>query len=202
MSPLRVASPVVLAILASALAGCLGEPGIEERWTLLEIVDAQPTEAGAYAPGSPTPVEMNARITYREVLTGHLVADVRATSTLTPADVALDADDPRAVAADVDRILMDSVSLGADAVAVTGWDHLQQDVSFSFDGGLVAPTATDSSIASAATTPVTAAGLFLLLYFADDVEEVELDSGEEIEVIHPALSTDFDILSAGIGIGP
>ncbi|MBZ0269061.1 hypothetical protein K8I85_12960 [bacterium] len=202
MNRSRFLLPLAFAILVPALAGCLGEPGIEERWTLLEIVDAQPTEGGAYAPGSPTPVEMNARITYRELLTGHLVADLRATNTITPADVALDADDPRAVALDVDRILMDSVSLGADAVAITGWDHLQQDVSFSFDGGLLAPTGADSSIASAGSVPVNATGLFLLLYFADDVEEVELDSGEEIEVIHPALSADFDILSTGIGLGP
>jgi hypothetical protein len=198
----RLLLPFASAFLVTALAGCLGEPGIEERWTLLEIVDAQPTEAGAYAPGSPTPVEMNARITYRELLTGHLVADLRATTTITPADVALDADDPRAVALDVDRILQDSVSLGADAVPITGWDHLQQEISFGFDGGLLAPTEADSSIASAGSVPVNAAGLFLLLYFADDVEEVELDSGEEIDVIHPALSSDFDILSTGIGLGP
>jgi len=198
----RFLPPFVSCALVTAFAGCLGEPGIEERWTLLEIVDAQPTEAGSYAPGTPTPVTMNARITYREVLTGHLVADLRATSTITPADVALDADDPRAVALDVDRILQDSVSLGADAVAITGWDHLRQEISFGFDGGLLAPTEADSSIASAGSAPVNATGLFLLLYFADDVEEVELDSGEEIEVIHPALSADVDILSTGIGIGP
>jgi hypothetical protein len=185
-----------------ALAGCLGEPDISERWTLLEILDASPTQPDGYAPGGATPVTVTARITYREVLTGFLVADLRASDTLTPADVALDADAPLDVARDVDRVLENSISLGAQAVPITGWDHLIQEVPFSFAGGVPAPTVADSSVASAATTPVNAAGVFLLLYFADDVEQVELASGEEIDVIHPTFSTERNVLSAGIEIGP
>lgn len=194
--------PRMAPALLLLLVGCLGAPEIDERWTLLEIVDASPTQPDAYAPGSPTPVSMTARITYRELLTGFLVADLRASDTLTPADVTLDADAPLDVARSVDTVIGSSVSLGAEAVPITGWDHLIQEVQFSFPGGVLAATVADSSVASAAGSPVNATGLFLLLYFADDVEEVELASGEEIDVIHPSLSTGRDILSTGIGILP
>jgi len=145
---------------------------------------------------------MTARITYRELLTGHLVADLRAAPALAPGDVDLEAEEPLDVARDVDTVLQSSVSVGVEAVPITGWDHLIQEVTFSFDGGLLAPTAADSSVASAGQGAVSATGLFLLLYFSDDVEEVELASGEEIDVVTPTLSTERDILSTGIEILP
>jgi hypothetical protein len=135
------------------------------------------------------------------LLTGFLVADLRACPAVTTDDTQLDRDDdPLAVARDVDFVLQNSVSVGADAVPVTGWDHLIQELDITFDGGLLAATAADSSVAAAGTGAVAASGLFLLLYFSDDVEEVELRSGEEIEVITPTFSTQRDILSAGIEI--
>jgi len=186
------------------LSGCLGEPEIQDRWTLLEILEASPTDLSAYSVGSATtPVTVRARITYRELLTGFLVADLRAAPVLTTDDTELDADDdPLGVAQDVDLILQNSVSVGADAVPVTGWDHLIQELDITFDGGLLAATAADSSVSSAGQGAVSASGLFLLLYFSDDVQEVELRSGEEIEVITPTFSTQRDILSAGIEIVP
>jgi hypothetical protein len=198
-----VAAPALGALLM-LLPGCLGEPEIQERWTLLEILDAGPTDLAAYSVGAAaTPVTVRARITYRELLTGFLVADLRACPAVTTDDTRLDRDDdPLAVARDVDFVLQNSVSVGADAVPVTGWDHLIQELDITFDGGLLAATAADSSVASAGTGVVAASGLFLLLYFSDDVEEVELRSGEEIEVITPTFSTQRDILSAGIEILP
>lgn len=188
----------------AVLSGCLGEPEIQDRWTLLEVLDASPTDLGAYSVGTATtPVTVHARITYRELLTGSLVADLRACATLTTDDVALDrSGDPLAVARDVDTVLQNSVSVGAEAVPVTGWDHLIQEVTFTFDGGLLAATAADSSVASAGKGAVSASGLFLLLYFAEDVQEVELRSGEKIDIITPTLSTQRDILSTGIEILP
>jgi hypothetical protein len=200
---LPVVAPALAALLM-LLPGCLGEPEIQERWTLLEILDAGPTDLAAYSVGAAaTPVTVRARITYRELLTGFLVADLRACPAVTTDDTRLDRDDdPLAVARDVDFVLQNSVSVGADAVPVTGWDHLIQELDITFDGGLLAATAADSSVASAGTGVVAASGLFLLLYFSDDVEEVELRSGEEIEVITPTFSTQRDILSAGIEILP
>ena len=198
----NVVAPALGALLL--LSGCLGEPEIEDRWTLLEIVEASPTDLAAYSVGAAvTPVTVRARITYRELLTGFLVADLRACPVLTTDDTALDRDDdPLAVARDVDLVLQSSVSVGADAVPVTGWDHLIQELDITFDGGLLAATAADTSVASAGTGAVTASGLFLLLYFSENVEEVELRSGEEIEVITPTFSTERDILSAGVEILP
>jgi len=196
----RLVTPALGGLLL--LSGCLGEPEIEERWTLLEILEASPTDLSAFSVGSAsTAVTVRARITYRELLTGFVVADLRAAPILTTDDTELDRDDdPLAVARDVDLVLQSSVSVGADAVPVTGWDHLIQEIDITFDGGLLAATAADTSVASAGQGAVTATGLFLLLYFSDDVEEVELRSGEEIEVITPTLSTERDILSAGIEI--
>jgi hypothetical protein len=194
-------APASLAIVA--LSGCLGEPPIEETWTRLEILEASPTDAAAFAVGSATtPVTMRARVTYREILTGFLVAELRAGSGITTAETALDADDPLAVAREVDQILGSSTAIGTEAIPVTGWDHLVQELTITFDAGTATPTAMDSSVAAAGSMPVTSTGLFLLLYFSDDVQEVELDSGEEIEIVTPVLSDQRDILSTGIEIVP
>ena len=193
-----LAAPLALAVLS----GCLGDPPVEDRWTLLEIVEADPTDAAAYTVGSTTPVTMKARITYRELLTGFVVAELRAGSGITTADTGLERDDPLPNARDVDLVLRNSVSIGTESVAVTGWDHLVQEIDLTFDAGVLQPTAADSSVAAAGAGTVASTGLFLVLYFSDDVEEVELQSGEEIEVVTPVFSTDMDILSTGIEIVP
>ena len=164
------------------LSGCLGEPPIEERWTLLEVLEATPASDAAYAGG--TAVTVRARITYRELLTGFLVADLREAALLTSGDTSFDrgADDPLRMARDVDDVLLDSVTLGHDAMPVTGFDHLIQEVTLTFDSA--APAGTGD--------------LFLGLYFSSDVEEVEQPDGSEIEIVTPTFSTERDILSAGV----
>lgn len=181
-----VARLVPVAAFAALLGGCLGEPPVEQRWTLLEIVNASPTDPAGYAAGAT--VSMRTRITYREVLTGFLVGELRESATVGPDDTVFDdARRYRDIASDVDLVLQNSVALGAQAVPVTGFDHLIHEVDVSFD--TVAPTPGTS--------------LFLLLYFSDDVEEVELAGGEEIEIIHPVFSTEMDVLSTGVEIsGP
>jgi hypothetical protein len=199
----RLVPPSLALAALVGVAGCLGDPPIEETWTRLEILDASPTDANAYTVGSgSTAVTLRARVTYREVLTGFLVAELRAGSGITTAETNLAADDPLAVAREVDQILGSSTAIGTDAIPVTGWDHLVQELTITFDAGTATPTAMDSSVASAGSNPVTSTGLFLLLYFSDDVQEVELDSGEEIEIVTPVLSDQRDILSTGIEIVP
>jgi len=165
--------------------GCLGEPPIEERWTRLEILSVAPGEAAAY--GSGAAVSVRARITYREVLTGFLVADLRESAVLGAGDTGFESsDDPLGAARDVDRVLASSTSLGHDAVPVTGFDHLIQEATFAFDG---APAGG-------------AGGLFLVVYFSEDVDEMELPGGGEIEIVTPIFSTEKDILSAGVELSP
>jgi hypothetical protein len=200
----RLPRAALAAIAAAVLPGCLGEPPVEKRWTLLEVLEADPTSAAMYNVGAATtPVTMKVRITYREILTGFLVAELRAGNGVTTADVRLDGDDPLSVARDVDMVLQNSAPIGTAAIPVTGWDHLIQEMDVTFDAGLATPTAADSSVAAAAGNPVSSTGLFLVLYFSDDVEEVELASGEEIHVVvTPTLTTDRDILSTGIEVRP
>jgi len=186
----RTAASGPAAVFAAAalvcLSGCLGEPPIEERWTLLEVLEAQPSEAAAFAAG-PTPVIVRARITYREVLTGFVVAEVRESDMLTADDTGFEAEDRWLdVARDVDLVLANSTSLGHETVAVTGFDHLIQKLTLRFD----------------AAPPAGTGGLFLVLYFSEDVEEVELPGGGEMEVITPVFSTERDILSTGIELSP
>ena len=193
---------------ASLLAGlaftaaCLEEPPLEERWTYLEIVDATPTDAAQYSVGGTTPVAVSGRITYRELLTGFLVADLRATDVFTTDDTNFEREDLQDMqyldrAREVDLVLQNSISLGFDAVPITGFDHLIQDVTFSFDAGAIQPFQQVDTTATYAAT-----GLFLLLYFSDDVQEVELSNGQEVEVVTPTFSDERDILSMGIELVP
>jgi hypothetical protein len=168
-------------LLGAVLPGCLGEPPIEDRWTKLEILEAAPADSAAYVGGAA--VTVRARITYRELLTGFLVADLRESATLAAGDTGFeDPEDWIGKARDVDRVLASSTTLGHHALPVTGFDHLIQEATLSFDG--VAPTGTGA--------------LFLVLYFSEDVEEMELPGGGEIEIVTPIFSTERDILSSGV----
>ena len=62
-------------LITPAISGCLGDPPIEDRWTHLEIVEATPIDAEAYASGGSVPVTVRARITYRELLTGFVAVE-------------------------------------------------------------------------------------------------------------------------------
>ena len=170
--------------------GCFDEPPIEETWTRIELLSSSVTTREQFAGGAVIPLHVDARITFRELLTGFLVVDVRSSATLTAADVDLEDDpdndeDGLDVARDVDRILLDSTSLAVEAIPITGFDHLIRDLEVELD----------------ASVPDSAGNIFLLVYFSDDVEEVEEDDMESITVT-PTLSTERDILSAGRAIAP
>ena len=179
------------------LGGCLGEPPLEERWTRLEILET--SELTGLAPGTAAPVTVRARITYRELLTGAVIAELRAGNAITHADTGFERGegDPLATAQDVDFVLRNSTSLGFDARPVTGFDHLIQEMELTFDSGFVPPSLDDIPPAQ----PAGGSPLFLILYFGD-VDEVEIDGGMEIEVVTPTFSDEADILSVGIEIAP
>jgi hypothetical protein len=200
MIPLHLASGTralgAATLVAVAVGGCLGEPPVEERLTRLEILDASPVAAEAYSVGGATTVRLRARITYREILTGALVGELRASETLTSEDTVFDADERWTdKTEDVDRILDQSVSLGFEAVPATGWDHLVQEVDLEFEAGSIQ---LDES--GAAPTLGSPTGLFLIFYFASEVDEVELENGDEIEVVTPLFSRDHPILYSGVEV--
>jgi hypothetical protein len=129
-------------------------------------------------------VSVTGRVTYRDIVTGFMVAEVRYSPTLTPLSLPLDIDEhTEECAASVDQILANSVTAGRATRAITGWDHLMQDVNLSF---------------TAAVPPavLTSGGLFLVLYMGSG-DEIELANGEDSLVVTPFISRDMEILHTG-----
>lgn len=180
------ASVLVLALaIALPLAGCLGKPEIEDRWTRVDVESASVTPQQQLVAGSTVPLTMRATVTYRTILTGFAVAELRASS-VTSGQVTVAPDAPREpMARDIDRILQSSVSLGRATRAITGWDHLIQPIDFAFDGHV---------------PPSDSAGLFLLCYLGEG-EEVEREDGSDTLIVTPFDSMQFEILPVGIELG-
>ena len=87
----------------------------------------------ALTAGTMDSIHVDTRITYRRIVTGFFVAELRASATLGSASVNVRPDAPRVpMANDIDAILASSVSLGRAVYPVTGWDHLIQPVSLDF----------------------------------------------------------------------
>ncbi|HEU4928709.1 MAG TPA: hypothetical protein VFU38_02680 [Candidatus Krumholzibacteria bacterium] len=183
---LRLAA--ALSLLGALLLGsCLGEPEVDERWTLLEMVSVSPQPNQTRSASQPLNVSVGGRITYRDIVTGFVVAEVRYSPTLTSYSLPLDKDEHSEIcAASVDQILANSVTAGRATRAITGWDHLMQDVDLSFT----------------ATVPpavLTSGGLFLVLYLGSG-DEIELASGEDSLVVTPFVSSRREILHTGFPI--
>jgi hypothetical protein len=176
----------LLAIVA--LGGCLGEPEIEDRWTRLDVRGSSLAPGEVLAPGTNVSVNVQTAITYRAIVTGFVVTELRASPGITAADVGLRPDAPRLnMAQDIDRILANSVTMGRATRAITGWDHLIQEVNLSFTG--VVPAASDS-----AGNPI---GLFLISYLGEG-EEIEQQDGSDSLIVTPFPSTEYEILPVGL----
>lgn len=181
-SAARVAPVLIVAIL---LAGCFDEPDVEDRWTRLDITGSSLTAGQVVPPSSSLAINVGADITYRRIVTGFAVAELRA-STIGTGGVIVAPDSPRLrMAQDIDRILASSVTMGRMTRAVTGWDHLIQHIDFSFIG--TTPAAGDSL----------ARGLYLLCYMGSGVE-IELPGGGDSVVVTPFTSEPYQILPVGM----
>ncbi len=176
------------------LAGCLGEPEIDERWTLLEIVSSDPVPGENLAANEPLSVQVAGQITYRDIRTGFLVAEVRYSDTLGPAALDLDPDDHSLeTAKQVERVLNHSVTAGRATRAVTGFDHLMQRVDLAFDV-TVPPdmfTGDPDSVANR--------GLYLLLYLGEG-DEVELEDNRDSLVVTPFPVDQYELLFTGFAL--
>lgn len=179
----------LLLLLACAIAipGCLGKPKIEDRWTRVDVESSSLRQNQGVTSGTVVPISMSAAITYRKILTGVAVAELRASSL--PANaVSLAPDADRLpMAEDIDRILANSVSMGRATREVTGWDHLIQRIDFTFDANVPAPT--DSSGQGV--------GLFLLCYMGSG-EKVERGDGTDTLIVTPFVSTQVEVLPVGL----
>lgn len=171
-------------------AGCLGTPKIEDRWTRLDLEAVTFTPGQPLMPASACSVQVASSITYRKIVTGYAVMELRASSSINGAQVVLAPDAPRMrMAEDIDRILPNSVSLGRVVRPITGWDHLIQ----RFDLGFTAqmPAATDASGA-----PVS---VFLLSYLGSG-EEIERPGQSDTVIVTPFVSTQMEILPVGMPV--
>jgi len=181
---------LVLAACCALAAGCLGEPKIEDRWTRVDLDAATFTPGQPLNPASACSVEVASKITYRKIVTGYAVMELRASSAVTAAQVVLAADAPRMrMAEDIDRILPNSVSLGRVVRPITGWDHLIQRFDMKFGAQL--PAATDSS-----GMPVS---VFLLTYLGSG-EKIERPNQPDTVIVTPFVSTDMEILPVGMPV--
>jgi hypothetical protein len=176
-----------------ALASCLGEPEIDKRWTLLEFVDVSPDPGATNSASQPVNVSVKGRITYRRIVTGFLVAEVRYSNTVLPASLALDpSKHTLEVAEDVDRIIANSVTAGRATRIVTGFDHLMQTIDLNFTAQVPA-----AMFPGGTGPPV--GGLYLLLYMGDG-DEIQLQNGRDSLVVTPFVSTDQEILHTGFAL--
>lgn len=185
----RLARLIAMALAAFAAAGCLGEPKLEDRWTRLDLESVNLTPYQAMPVGTAANVQLRTAITYRSIVTGFLVAELRASSTITPAEVTVHPEAARLpMAQDIDRILAQSVSLGRATRAITGWDHLIQRIDLSFAGTV--PAALDSTGAAPGS-------LFLLCYLGSG-DEVERADGTDTLIVTPFASEAYRILPIGM----
>ena len=184
----RRSASMALALLACAVlaAGCLGKPKIEDRWTRIDVEGSSLRPYQQVSAGRES-VQVSTAITYRSILTGFAVAELRASASVTPASVQLDPDAPRLrMAQDIDNLLANSVTLGRGTRAITGWDHLIQRIDFSFGANI--PAAGDTTAAG---------GVFLVCYLAQG-DEVERADGTDTLIVTPFPSTPYEILPIGM----
>ena len=189
--PGQVSRRSIVALLATVaalvyLVSCLGEPEIDERWTLIEMLDVTPPPGQAATGSQALNVTVKGRITYRKILTGFLVAEARYASSVPQTSVTMDPNEHTlAVTKYVDYVLANSVTAGRDTRAVTGFDHLMQDINLSFTASVPPDSAPG--------------GLYLLLYMGD-VVEIELANGQDSLVVTPFVSTQYEVLHTGFPI--
>ena len=179
---------LLLPVLAAGISSCLWKPKIEDQWTRVDIASASVVPGQVVTAGSSLALAGRANITYRRILTGVVVAELRSASGMGAAGTLVRPDaDREAMAVTIDQILAGSTGLGRDTKLVTGWDHLIQPFEFTFSGTV--PAALDSSGA-----PV---GLFLLCYLASGTE-IELPDGSDSLIVTPLNSTQYQVLPVGI----
>ncbi len=163
------------------LGGCLDKPKIEDRWTRVDVL-ASSLSPNQTLPAGMQPITLRAAITYRAVVTGFAVAELRLGDSLA-AVTTVAPDAPRVTMADnIDFILQHSMSLGRATRAVTGWDHLIQPLDFAFS----------------ANAPAGGASRLFLLCYLGSGERLELPSGADSIIVTPFISSQHQVLPVGM----
>jgi hypothetical protein len=183
-------------LIVLGFCGCLDEPEIDERWTLLEFLAADPAPGQTVAGTGAVAVTVSGRITYRAIRTGFLVIEARYSPTLNAAAAALDPEEHTlATARRVAQVLDNSVSAGRGIKAVTGFDHLMQQVDLEFDAMIPADLFTGSP------DSVAGRGMFLVMYLAEG-DEIEVEGGRDSLVVTPFDVEATEVLFTGFALNP
>ena len=189
----QVCGAALLVLMATGAAGCFDAPRLEDRWTRVDLLASNVAANQILTPGTMQTFQLGTTVTYRAIVTGYAVAELRASSSVPRTSVVLGQNAPRLrMAQDIDRILLNSVSLGRQVRPITGWDHLIQRVDFSFAGAV--PAAGDSSMGPGG-------GVYLLCYLGSGVK-IELPSGVDSIAVTPFNSEASEILPVGVGFTP
>ena len=184
-------SAIAAVFMAAAMAGCLDEPEIDERWTLLELMQTSPGTATVQPANQTVDIAVTGRITYRDIETGFLVAEARYADSLNRSGLVLDHNEHTlASALEIETILDNSVSAGRAVKAVTGFDHSQQTINLAFTAQVPQELATGNPDSSGFR------GLYLVLYMAEG-EEIELDGGADSLVVTPFRVEETQVLHTG-----
>ncbi len=186
----RAAVALVVATLgASVLGGCYDAPKLEDRWTRVDLESANVSAFQTLTLGAAESVTVNASVTYRQILTGYAVAELRVSPTTTPGALPINPDATRLpMAQAIDSLLVNSVSIGRATQAVTGWDHLIQHLGFRFN--VAVPVVLDS-------TGTGGGAVFLVCYLGSGDRVRRLGMADTI-IVTPFKSAEYQVLPFGI----
>lgn len=184
---------VTIALLgAFVTTGCFDEPKLEDRWTRLDLVHSSVAAFQPLTLGAHESLAASVDVTYRAILTGFAVADLRLSPDFTPTTMSLTPEMARLpMAQRIDTLLAHSVSIGRATRAVTGWDHLIERVDFSF--GANVPATLD-------TTGAGGGGLFLVCYLGSG-ERLRRLGQEDSLIVTPFGSEAYQVLPVGLTLG-
>ncbi len=187
---------IAISLLASAAlaSGCLEAPPIEERWTRLEIDAISPDPNLAVVPGDSLVFSLDIRVTFRDLLTATVVADLCVSDSLSLSELNIDGQaEPLDQARQVDGILRNATHIGRTHRIVTGFDSLVRE----FELELAALVPADLEVNGPDSLR---RGLFLVVYPAD-TEEIRLSDGSDSLAVFPLLSDEHPLLSTGFRLG-
>lgn len=180
------------ALLAVLVSGCLEKPGIEQTWTRLDILSSNVAPGQRLAPGDTLAVAIRANLTFRRIVTGYAVTELRVSSGFSAPGGEVNPTAPRLpMANDIDDILQHSVTAGRMTRAITGWDHLIQTIDFNFTGRV--PATVDSAGVNLGST----SGLFLVTYLGSG-QKIEHPDGSDTLIVTPFRSAPNEILPVGM----
>ncbi|HTR97642.1 MAG TPA: hypothetical protein VMH61_07040 [Candidatus Acidoferrales bacterium] len=188
---LRIGAPMLLVLGTCGWGGCLGSPKITDEWTRVDLTSSNVSAFETMPLGAAESVHVHAQITFRAIVTGYAVAELRVSPNYTTENLPLSPNLPRTdLASDIDSLLAHSVTAGRAIRAVTGWDHLVQTIPLDF--GTTVPAVLD-------TTGAGAGGLFFVCYLGSGVKIERVNMPDTI-VITPFKSSAMRVLPMGMAL--